>query len=223
MVSNTTPAGGIEGHPEGSCEALSQAAFAKRLGVSRPYVGQLVARGVIVLKDGHINFAEAVRAIEAAQDPARPRTRPRIAMPEGKDPATYQAARTLKEKYAALQRKLDYERACGKLIPVDEVRAALEQLVAAFRARCLSLPSRLAPRLAVINESAKIKKVLTAELREALQELSRFDLARGVTPSRAQGRAGGKPPTGANGKSVGRSKLALKPGGQRRARTVPVH
>lgn len=109
------------------------------------------------------------------------------------------------------------------LLPFDEVVAAWEQLVAAFRARCLALPSKLAPRLAVIHERRKIQDALTSEIREALQELARFDLA-GRGPARgAQGRPGREPPAGANGKSVGRPKLAVKPGGQRRARTVPVH
>jgi transcriptional regulator with XRE-family HTH domain len=192
---------------ETSTEALSQAALAKRLGVSRQYVNQLVLRGIIEIKDGRIDVAKAVRAIE------------------GDDPAamSYHVARTLKEKYAALHRKLDYERALGQVIPVDEVVAALEQLIAAFRARCLSLPSKLAPRLSVINDSGKIKAILTAGLHEALQELSQFDLARIASPGRAQGGARREPPAGANGKSVGRPKPALKPGGQRRARTVPVH
>lgn len=107
------------------------------------------------------------------------------------------------------------------LLPFDEVVAAWEQLVAACRARCLALPSKLAPRLAVIHERRKIQDTLTAEIREALQELARFDLP---GPTRAaQSRRGVQPPAGANGKSMGRSKPALKPGGQRRARTVPVH
>jgi hypothetical protein len=186
-------------------ERLSQAAFAKRLGVSRQYVNKLVRRGVVALgEDGLIDFARAVRAIDAAQDPARPRTRP-----ETEDPAvtTYQIARTLKEKYAALSRKLEYEKACGRLLPADEVVQAWQQLVAAFRARCLALPTKLAPQLAVMNERREIQAALTAAVREALEELSRFDL-----PHDRPGRPRGEAPAGANGKS--------RP---RRARAIPVH
>jgi phage terminase Nu1 subunit (DNA packaging protein) len=109
------------------------------------------------------------------------------------------------------------------LLSVDEVVDAWEQLVGAFRAKCLALPSKLAARLAVIHETRKIQAALTAAVREALQELSQFDLARTGVPDRAQGGTGGNSPAGANGKSMGRRKLTLKPGGQRRARTVPVH
>lgn len=43
------------------------------------------------------------------------------------------------------------------LLPFDEVVQAWQQLVAAFRARCLALPSKLSSRLAVINERKKAK------------------------------------------------------------------
>ena len=86
------------------------------------------------------------------------------------------------------------------LLPFDGVVDAWQQLVAAFRARCLALPSKLAPRLATMNERREIQAVLTAEIREALHELSRFDL-----PDSPRG----DPPAGSNGKS--------------RQRRAPVH
>jgi phage terminase Nu1 subunit (DNA packaging protein) len=91
------------------------------------------------------------------------------------------------------------------LLPFDEVVEAWQQLVAAFRARCLAMPSKLAPRLAM-SETRQIQAVLTAAVREALTELSRFDLPRD-RPGRQRGE-----PAGANGKS--------RP---RRARAVPIH
>jgi phage terminase Nu1 subunit (DNA packaging protein) len=46
------------------------------------------------------------------------------------------------------------------LLPFDEVVDAWEQLVAAFRARCLALPSKLAPRLAAIHERKQVQDAL---------------------------------------------------------------
>ncbi|MGH8519862.1 MAG: hypothetical protein ACREU9_00150 [Gammaproteobacteria bacterium] len=221
-----------------STEILNQAGLAKRLGVSRQYVNQLVLRGVIELKDGLIGFDEAVRAIEAAQDPARPRTRPKIAMPadrqapapenpaqpegDSADPSvtSYQVARTIKEKYAALHRKLDYERACGTLIPVDQVVAAWESLVAAFRAKCLALPSKLAPQLAAVNEIREIEAHIAGGVREALEELSRFELADGAAAGDPESGESREAAAQAQRKRVGRPKPAAKPRGQRRARPV---
>jgi hypothetical protein len=175
--------------------AVTQAEFARRLGVTRQYVHQLVKRKVIALRDGLINFAEAVRAIEAAQDPARPRTRPKIT---GDEPATYQAARAMKERYIALSRKLEYERACRRLLTVDEVVFAWQQIISAFRARTLAIPSRLAPQLVMIHDRKTVQAILTAEVRKTLQELSGFDLA-SAAPA-PQGRRDGET-AGANGKS----------------------
>ncbi len=163
-----------------SINLVTQAAFARRLGTSRQYVHQLVSIGLITLdKDGLIDSAKAVRAIEVAQDPARPRTRPQQqADAEDLAGASYHEARALKERYAALLRKLEYERLSGELIPAEEIVGAWQQLVAAFRAKCLALPSKLAPRLVGINESRTIQNILNVAVREALQELSQFRLPR---------------------------------------------
>jgi len=81
------------------------------------------------------------------------------------------------------------------LLRFDEVVQAWQQARRRVPRRCLALPSKLSSRLAVINERKKIQDALTAEIREALQELSRFDLA-GSAPARsAQSRPGSKPPS----------------------------
>jgi len=104
-------------------------------------------------------------------------------------------ARRAELEVAALQRDL---------LPFDEVVHAWEQLVAAFRARCLAIPSKLAPRLAVANDRGAVQATLTAAVREALEELSRFDLPRD-RPARPRG----EPPAGSNGKSRGQRRAPI--------------
>lgn len=89
------------------------------------------------------------------------------------------------------------------LLPFDQVVQAWQQLVAAFRARCLALPSKLAPRLTVMNARTEIQAALTAAVREALEELARFDLPRD-RPGRR-----GEPPAGPNGKSRGQRRAPV--------------
>jgi len=193
---------------------LPAATLASLFNLTEQRIHQLAREGVIPRENGKYELVSAVQGyIKLLQDRAGGRTERRDVHSERSRLTRAQAERAELE-VAALHRSL---------LPFDEVVAAWEQLVAAFRARCLALPSKLAPRLTVIHDRRKIQDALTAEIREALQELSRFDLA-GRAPARgAPSRPGRKPPAGANGKSVGRPKLALKPGGQRRARTVPVH
>lgn len=193
---------------------LHVSTLAKLFNLTEQRIYQLAREGIIPRQGGKFELVSAVQGyIKFLQDLAGGRIERRDVHSERSRLTRAQAERTELE-VAALQRSL---------LPFDEVVGAWEQLVAAFRARCLALPSKLAPRLAVIHERKKIQDALTAEIREALQELARFDLV-GSAPTRgAKGRPGGRPPAGANGKSVGRPKLTLKPGGQRRARTVPIH
>ncbi|MGH8564645.1 MAG: hypothetical protein ACREXW_11395 [Gammaproteobacteria bacterium] len=107
--------------------------------------------------------------------------------------------RAAKEKYVALLKQLEYERVSAELIPAEEVVGAWQQLVAAFQAKCLALPSKLAPRLATMNDSRAVQAALTSAVREALEELSHYRL-----PRRARG----------NGRST------AEPGGPRRPRTA---
>lgn len=190
-------------------------AIAKLLNLTPRRIQQLAREEIIPRPEkGKYDLIRTVRGyVKYLQDRAEGRIEPRQLDDERTRLVKAQAERQELE-IAALQRSL---------LPFDEVVAAWEQLVAAFRARCLALPSKLAPRLAVIHERRKVQDALTTEIREALQELSRFDLPRRTPARSAQGRPDRKPTAGANGKSVGRSKPAPLPGGQRRARTVPVH
>ena len=62
------------------------------------------------------------------------------------------------------------------LLPRDGVLDAWQQLRAASSARCLAIPPLLSARLAVIQDRAEVQAILTAAVREALTECSRFDL-----------------------------------------------
>ena len=193
---------------------LPASTLANLFNLTEQRIHQLAREGVIPREKGRYELVSAVQGyIKFLQDRAGGRIERRGVHSE-RARLTRAQAEHKELEVAALHRSL---------LPFDEVVAAWEQLVAAFRAKCLALPSKLAPRLAVIHERRKIQDALTAEIREALQELSRFDLAGKPAARGAQGRPGREAPAGANGKSVGRPKLALKPGGQRRARTVPVH
>lgn len=171
-------------------------AIAKLFNLTPRRVRQLVHEGVIPRAEkgkydvigavrGYVSYLQARaegRGVEA-QDVHVERAR-----------LTRAQARTAEIELAALERTL---------LPFDQVVEAWQQLVAAFRAKCLALPSKMAPRLAMTS-TREIQAELTAGVREALQELSQFDLPRDRPGSR------GEPPAGANGKS-------------RRARAIPVH
>lgn len=62
----------------------------------------------------------------------------------------------------------------GELHKAEDVERVMNNMLSAFRNRCLTIPSRASPTL--VNKSLnEIKLSLRAEINEALQELSNYD------------------------------------------------
>ena len=177
--------------------AATAEAIADLLNLTPRWVRQLAKEGVIPKPArGKYNVAGAVQGyVKYLQARADGRG------VEGQDVHTERARLT---RARARRAELEADALERSLLPFDEVVQAWQQLVAAFRARCLALPSKMAPRLAMISETREIQNALTAAVREALEELSRFDL-----PRDRPGRQRSEPPAGSNGKS--------------RPRRAPVH
>ena len=60
---------------------VSQAEYARQRGVSRQYVGQMVAKGIIGLSNRKVNTDQADAALAALREPARPERRPNPGTP----------------------------------------------------------------------------------------------------------------------------------------------
>jgi phage terminase Nu1 subunit (DNA packaging protein) len=178
----------------GAYPAATAEGIAELLNITPRWVRQLAKEGVIPRPErGKYDVAGAVKGyVKYLQARAEGRG------VEGQDVHAERARLVRARAHRAEMEAATMERS---LLPFDEVVRAWQQLVAAFRAKCLALPSKLAPRLAM-SESRQIQAELTAAVREALEELSRFDLPRD-RPGRPRGEAG------ANGKS--------------RPRRAPVH
>lgn len=85
---------------------------------------------------------------------------------------SYQAARAVKEKYAAKTARLEYERAIGKLIERDSVEAAVEDVMTIVRQHLEQIPHRLAPQL-VDQPIETIRADLKQSVRDILTEMTR--------------------------------------------------
>lgn len=97
--------------------------------------------------------------------------------------------------------KLEFEigRLTSELVPTGEVGRAWARLAAAFRARMLALPSRLAAELAAEPDPNVVKARLEDEIHDALEELSR-DEALVAAPARSV--AGAAPNGAGNGEAA---------------------
>lgn len=74
--------------------------------------------------------------------------------------SNYQAARAVKEKYAALTAKASYETMIGNLIPREDVDAAMRFVGAAVRSAMDVFPDQQAPVLCAIADIHEVRAML---------------------------------------------------------------
>jgi hypothetical protein len=117
----------------------TQAEYARHIGVTKQAVGKMVKEGRIPIRpDRKIDFAEADFARAQNGDPARQQagqapTSTELPPPDdagdvphsGSGKVTYNAARTVREGYAAKLAKLEYEKQLGQVLPRQEVEDAM--------------------------------------------------------------------------------------------------
>ena len=85
---------------------------------------------------------------------------------------TFANARAAKMSYDARLAKLEYEKASGKLVETDEVRAVAANAGAILRNHLERLPDQLAPELAVESSEDRIHALLVENVEHALQQVS---------------------------------------------------
>ena len=178
-----------------SAEELSLKQFAERLGVRPSYITKLKADGRLVLTENgkRVSVDASIARIAATRDPGKHHTAQRHAgqraapVPPPADPNveragnSYQAARAVREKYAALQAKADYESAMGKLLDAGRVEAALMQIATTLRTRLESLPDTLAPQVTASTDEQYSRALIADAVEHALTSLVE-DFNRITTP-----------------------------------------
>jgi len=73
--------------------------------------------------------------------------------------------------------EVERARLAAELVSADEVETAWIDMITIAKARMLALPSKMAPRLALISSPTKIRELLESELYAALGELATADVA----------------------------------------------
>lgn len=154
-----------------SAERLSLSAYARRRGVTLRAVQNAIKDGRIAREtDGKIDPEKADAEWRAATSPARggDRRSPRAAS----GPSALGDARAKREKYLAELARLKYELESGRLLDAREVEKAWFDKARIVRDAILNLPDRVAPLVASETDEHKVHRILTDELRSALEELA---------------------------------------------------
>ena len=166
---------------------VSQAEYARQRGVSRQYVGQMVAKGIIGLSGRKVDTEQADAALAALREPARPERRVKpdapvqapMALPSpvpqtsiGDLPTLLLKSRIKSEVERAKLLEIKARVEAGKYIAVADVKAAAFNRARVVRDALLNIPERLAAMLAAEGDERRVYQILVAEIRAALDELT---------------------------------------------------
>lgn len=173
-------------------QAVTQAEFARHIGVQRSYVTALKKAGRLVLNPiGNVLVEESKRRIAETGDPNRDDVAARHAAARGQEVAVdrreseetggdpesagspnYQDARARKETAAADIAEMERDKLRGLLVEKVEVEAAVADIVTAFRQGLENMPHRTAPEL-VGKDLDAIRATLKLEIHGSLAEMER--------------------------------------------------
>ena len=178
-------------------ETASKAEFARRLGVSKPRVSQLVSQGLPVLDDGRIDLAAGLAWVAQHVDRAQvtqrggspavapgpalvpPASRP-VPLVSRSDSGVFEPdAGSILLKAKAKRAVVNLRRAerlekvaAGELAPVIEMRSEFESRVRNARSKLLAFGHRLSPRLAIESDVARCNEIIEAAVAEVMADLA---------------------------------------------------
>jgi phage terminase Nu1 subunit (DNA packaging protein) len=155
---------------------ISQAEYARHRKVSRQYISRIAKAGVLVMRNGKVDVAASDAVLDdkpVAIEPDRPAQSGRAAAGDsgGQQPTSYAQARLADMVYRAKLRRLDYETRSGRLISADEVKSKWFVITRQIRDKFLSVPSKLSPQLAALNDAREVRELLDAEIESILRAL----------------------------------------------------
>ena len=173
-------------------DRVKTAELARILGISRQRVNELSRKGKLTRgADGRWDpdkaRAELGRTLEDQQERRSkvetPRSKVERAFPprepdpdglpmSGSTHDIFNRARAAKEIAIAKERQLDLRRRQGELLEAAEVESVWTQALTAFKNRLLSLPDKLAPKMAACSNVLECRAMIDREVRKVLLALS---------------------------------------------------
>lgn len=156
---------------------ISQSEWARRQGFSRQYVSKLISEGKVKLINGMISENQANTALDIQRNPSLPQYR--------SGESSYKKTENINELFAKARLKNEIERGklleakvkeeIGRLIDAEDVRKTAFAMGRIIRDSILNIPDRVSALIATITDASQIHEILTNELRQVLEELSRDD------------------------------------------------
>lgn len=154
---------------------MTQAAFARRRGVSRATVTEYKHKGLLVMtEDGLVDVKASEQLLSANLEPLRGGNR---AAPAAKKPAAdtsaFMAAKTREMEAKAAKQEMETRLRAGELLERDVVERVAFTLARGAQESMMAIADRLSPLLAAEDDSAKVHEMLSDELRRVCQALAK--------------------------------------------------
>lgn len=150
---------------------ISQAEWARKHGFSRQYANQLIKEGTLKSVEGKIDEEQADMALAAIRDLSKTEKR---SSQESTELSTLLLKTRIKnemERGKLLEARAKVE--IGELVSVDEVKQAAFNKARIVRDNLLNIPDRVANLLASVDDASKIHELLSQEIRNSLEGLTR--------------------------------------------------
>lgn len=176
----------------------SQAEFARKYNYSRAAITQFKhSDRLVFVSKGVLDFELSVKRIKQTAEPnrdhlikrhAKKRESPKpssqkvtheqeqsikensVDQDTKQTESTFQDSRALKEKYLALQAKVDYEKSRGLLVERSEVERDFIRIATIMRSAFERMPDFLAAEFATEDDPNRIRAMLTDEIEAALRQ-----------------------------------------------------
>ncbi|GEA17753.1 hypothetical protein [Moorella sp. E306M] len=152
---------------EGGKRIYSTSELAEILGLTDRRIRQLEQAGIISkLSRGKFDLAASVKQYIAWI---------KASSTESDEELDLKKEKTLLTRANRQKVELELQIMRGELHRSEDVRRVMNDMLGAFRARCLAIPTKAAPRLQGQTDLAVIQDIIKKEVYEALMELSDYD------------------------------------------------
>jgi hypothetical protein len=156
---------------------ITQSEWARRQGFSKQYVNNLIKTGQIPLTNGLVDEDRANAILAGIRNPNQPIRRSQNTeskIQRDDDLPTLLLKTRIKneiERGKLLEAKVKSE--IGQLVSLADVKKVAFARGRVIRDSMLNIPDRISSLLATETDASKIHEILTKEIREVLEELSR--------------------------------------------------
>jgi len=150
---------------KGDKSFVTQASFARMIGISRPALTKLVQRGDIPLINGKIEFLSAREIIESG----------RLLNKNGNGNETLAEARLRTQIAKANLLELEFDLKKGETLSRETVLLENAATVKTAQKILRGIPAKVAPLLLALDDETEIQELLLTEIDRALSELSKMN------------------------------------------------